>query len=115
MDDDWFEGSVGSRGAENGDYGKDTSSLVDMEGVGTVEVHRKGKKFYGKKEKVEDDDGGEACSGTEEGLNVSSLKGKVDVEVSNARTDRVSPQSQRKRSKKLFFGGTFCYFDTSLN
>lgn len=113
MDEDWFEGSVGSRGAENGDYGKDTSSLVDMEGVGTVEVHRKGKKFYGKKERVEDDDGGEACSGTE-GLNVSSLKGKVDAEVSNAKAERVSPQSQRKRSKKLFFGGTFYYFLISL-
>ncbi|KAF4369691.1 hypothetical protein F8388_015778 [Cannabis sativa] len=71
VDDDWFEGSVGSRGAENGDYGKDTSSLMAMEGVGTVEVHQKGKKFYGKKEKVEDDDGGEACSGTEEGKSIS--------------------------------------------
>ncbi|XP_062084771.1 protein ALWAYS EARLY 2 isoform X3 [Humulus lupulus] len=104
VDDDWFEGSVGSRGAENGDYGKDASSLMAMEGVGTVEVHQKGKKFYGKKENVEDDDGGEACSGTEEGQNVSSLKGKVDVEFSNTKVERVSPQSQRKRSKKLFFG-----------
>ncbi|PON37845.1 Protein LIN-9/Protein ALWAYS EARLY [Trema orientale] len=111
VDEDLFEGSVGSRGAENGDYGKDTSSLMDMEGVGTVEVHRKGKKFYGKKEKVEDDDGGEACSGTEEGLNVSSLKGKVDVEVSNAKAERVSPQGQRKRSKKLFFGDESSAFD----
>lgn len=105
MDEDWLEGSVGSRGAENGDYAKDTSSVMDMEGVGTVEVHKKGKKFYRKKEKVEDDDGGEACSGTEEGVNVNSLKGKVDVEVSNAKAEQVSSQGQRKRSKKLFFGG----------
>ncbi|XP_024026911.1 protein ALWAYS EARLY 2 [Morus notabilis] len=106
-----LEGSVGSRGAENGDYAKDTSSLVDMEGVGTVEVHRKGKKFYRKKEKVEDDDGGEACSGTEEGVNVSSLKGKADAEVSNIKAERVSPQVQRKRSKKLFFGDESSEFD----
>ncbi|KAF3443479.1 hypothetical protein FNV43_RR13161 [Rhamnella rubrinervis] len=85
---------------------------MDMEGVGTVEVHRKGQKFYGKKEKVEDmenhqsDDGGEACSGTEEGLNVNALKGKVDAEFSNAKAERFSPQGQRKRSKKLFFGVT---------
>ncbi|XP_060966820.1 protein ALWAYS EARLY 2 isoform X9 [Cannabis sativa] len=104
VDDDWFEGSVGSRGAENGDYGKDTSSLMAMEGVGTVEVHQKGKKFYGKKEKVEDDDGGEACSGTEEGKSISGLKGIIGVEFSNAKVERVSPQSQRKKSKKLFFG-----------
>ncbi|KAL5566063.1 hypothetical protein UlMin_029227 [Ulmus minor] len=110
VDDEWFEGSIGSRGAENGDYAKDTSPLLDMEGIGTVEVNRKGKKFYRKKEKVEAtgnhqfDDGGEACSGTEEGLNVSALKGKVDIEVSNAKEERFSPRVQRKRSKKLFFG-----------
>ena len=80
---------------------------MDMEGVGTVEVHHKGKKFYRREEKVEDDDGGEACSGTEEGLNVSNLKGKVDVEISNTKTTRISPQSQRKRSKKLFFRGAY--------
>ncbi|KAF3455910.1 hypothetical protein FNV43_RR00553 [Rhamnella rubrinervis] len=84
---------------------------MDMEGVGTVEVHRKGQKFYRKKEKVEDmenhqsDDGREACSGTEEGLNVNVLKGKVDEEFSNAKAERFSPQGQRKRSKNLFFGG----------
>lgn len=111
VDEDWLEGSVGSRGAENGDYAKDTSSLMDMEGVGTVEVHKKGKKFYRKKEKVEDDDGGEACSGTEEGVNVNSLKGKVDIEVSNAKAEQVSSQGQRKRSKKLFFGDESCEFD----
>ncbi|KAF3438686.1 hypothetical protein FNV43_RR21450 [Rhamnella rubrinervis] len=63
---------------------------MDMEGVGTLEVHRKGQKFYRKKENVEgmenhqSDDGGEACSGTE-GLNVNALKGKVDAEFSNAK------------------------------
>ncbi|KAK9292843.1 hypothetical protein L1049_020823 [Liquidambar formosana] len=109
-DEDCLEGSLGSRGAENGDYARDSSSLMDIEGVGTVEVHRTGKKFYGKKDKVEDigndqfDDGREACSGTEEGLDVSAVKGIVDIEVTRAKIDRPSPQGQRKRSKKLFFG-----------
>ena len=49
MDEEWLEGSLESRGAENGEYARDTSSLIDMEGVGTVEVHQKGKKIYRKK------------------------------------------------------------------
>jgi hypothetical protein len=113
MDEKWLEGGMGSGRAENGEYARDTCSLMDMEGVGMVNVFRKGKKSYRKKEKVEDignhqyDDGGEACSGTEEGLNLGALKGKVNNEVSTAKSKRFSPQGQRKRSKKLFFGGTF--------
>lgn len=109
LDEEWLEGSIGSRGTENGDYEKYTRSLTDIEGVGTVEVSRKGKKFYGKKEKVEGmvekefEDGGGACSGTEEGGNDNSLKGKVKFEVSNEKRGH-SHQTQRKRSKKLFFG-----------
>lgn len=105
MDEECLEGSIESRGAENGENARDTSSLMDMEGSGTVEVHQKGKKVYRKKERVENvgnhllDDGGEACSGTEEGLNFN-LKEKVDIEVTNAKP-------QRKRSKKLFFGGNY--------
>lgn len=93
---------------ENGAYNRATKSLMDMEGVGTVEVHRKGKKFYRKKMKVEEvrnslsDDEGEACSGTEEGL--SSRKGKVGSEISNAKKEQLPPRVQRKRSKKLYFG-----------
>ncbi|XP_056166610.1 protein ALWAYS EARLY 2-like isoform X2 [Syzygium oleosum] len=109
LDEEWLEGSIGSRGTENGDYEKYTRSLTDIEGVGTVEVCRKGKKFYGKKEKVEVleekefEDGGGACSGTEEGGNDNSLKGKVKFEVSNEKIEH-SHQTPRKRSKKLFFG-----------
>ncbi|KAM3752670.1 hypothetical protein ACB098_03G036600 [Castanea mollissima] len=120
MDENWLEGSIGSRGVENGDYARDTSSLMDMEGVGTVEVRRKGKKFYRKKEKVQDianhqyDDGGEACSGTEEGLNSGVSKGKFDIEVSNSKSERFSPQGQRKRSKKLSFGGESTGLDALL-
>jgi len=50
------------------------------------------------------EDGGGACSGTEEGGNDNSLKGKVKFEVSNEKRGH-SHQTQRKRSKKLFFGG----------
>lgn len=110
MDEDWLEVSIGSKGAETGDYARDS-----LEGVGTVEINWKGKKFYGKKEKAKDignhqfDDGGEACSGTEEGLNVSS-RGKDDIEVSNTKGERFSPQGQRKRSKKLYFGGNIFFY-----
>ncbi|KAL0005955.1 hypothetical protein SO802_013516 [Lithocarpus litseifolius] len=120
MDENCLEGSIGSRGVENGDYARDTSSLMDMEGVGTVEVRRKGKKFYRKKEKVQDianhqyDDGGEACSGTEEGLDSGVPKGKFDIEVSNSKSERFSPQGQRKRSKKLSFGGESTGLDALL-
>ncbi|GKV18563.1 hypothetical protein SLEP1_g28925 [Rubroshorea leprosula] len=107
------EGTEGSTGGkESGDvpYGRHRASLVDMEGVGTVEVHHKGKKFYKKKVKVEEmrnnlsNDSGEACSGTEEWLKGSAQKGKVDIEVSSAKVEQYLPRSQRKRTKKLFFG-----------
>ncbi|XP_057962765.1 protein ALWAYS EARLY 2-like isoform X2 [Malania oleifera] len=118
MDQDLLEGGLGSRDAENGEYVRDSSSLMVMEGVGTVEV-RRGKKFYGKKENVEDigntqlDDGREACSGTEEGLNMNTMKGKVDIEVANVKSVRSSPQSLRRRSKKLF-GDENTAFDALL-
>ncbi|KAK7258877.1 hypothetical protein RIF29_24466 [Crotalaria pallida] len=105
MSEECLEGSIGGRGAENGEFARDTSSLMDMKCIGTVEVHQKIKKNYKKKESVENvgnhflDDGGEACSGTEEDLNLS-LKEDVDVEVKK----QFSPKSQRKRSKKLLFG-----------
>lgn len=106
-----LEGSVESGEAENGGYARATSPLMDMEGVGTVEVNRKGKKIYRKKDRAGNDrsyqlDGGEACSGTEEGLYFNSLKEQVDCEATNSKPDHFSPKGQRKRSKKLFFGGT---------
>lgn len=108
--EDWTEGSAGVREHGNITHGRNTSSLVDMEGVGTVEVHRKGKKFYRKQVKVDEmrnnlsDDSGEACSGTEEGLKGSAQKGKHDIEVSSLKAEQFLSRSQRKRSKKLFFG-----------
>ncbi|KAJ1380909.1 SANT/Myb domain [Sesbania bispinosa] len=109
VDEECLEGSIESRGAENGEYARAASSLMNVEGIGTVKVHQKGKKNYGKKERGEAvgnhllDEGGEACSGTEEGLNFS-LKEKVDIEVTNAKPEQFSLKGQRKRSKKLFSG-----------
>ncbi|EOY11451.1 DIRP,Myb-like DNA-binding domain, putative isoform 1 [Theobroma cacao] len=108
----WMEGRP--RGTEPviGTHARDADPLMDMEVVGTIEGHRKGKKFYRKKMKVEEtknnlsDDGGEACSGTEERIRGSTLKGKVDMEITSAKSEQLSPWSQRKRSnKKLVFGG----------
>ncbi|KAL5196092.1 Protein ALWAYS EARLY 3 [Glycine soja] len=110
VDEEVLESSIESRGAENGEYARDNSSLMDTEGISTVKVFQKRKIFYRKRERVENvgnhqlDDGGEACSGTEEGLSFSSLKEKVDIDVTNEKLEKFSPKSQRKRNKKLFFG-----------
>ncbi|XP_015570600.1 protein ALWAYS EARLY 2 isoform X2 [Ricinus communis] len=115
-DEEWIECHT-RRGAHSGTYARDTSSLADMEGMGTVEVHRKGKKFYGHKVKVEEilncqsDDGGEACSGTEEGPKVNGIKGKVDIEELNVKIDKSSPQVRKKRRDKHFSGDEFSALD----
>ncbi|XWS58184.1 hypothetical protein CRYUN_Cryun08bG0013000 [Craigia yunnanensis] len=117
--DRMMEGRPGGTEIASGTYARDTGPLMDMEGVGTVEVHRKGKKFYRKKIKVEEiknnlsDDGGEACSGTEEGIIGSAMKEKVDMEISSAKNE-LSPWSQRKRSKKLVFGDESSSLDALL-
>ncbi|XP_028184337.1 protein ALWAYS EARLY 2-like isoform X3 [Glycine soja] len=110
VDKEVLEGSIESRGAENEEYAKDNSSLMDTEGIDTAEVFQKEGQFYRKRERVKNvgnhqlDDGGEACSGTEEGLSFNSLKEKVDIEVTNEKLEKFSPKSHRKRNKKLFFG-----------
>ncbi|KAK8467928.1 hypothetical protein PHAVU_007G179500 [Phaseolus vulgaris] len=110
VDEELLDGSIESRGADNREYARDNSSLMDMEGTGTVEVLQKGGKFYRKRERVKNvgnhqlDDGGEACSGTEEGLCFSSLKEMVDSEVTNEKLEKISPKGGGKRNKKLFFG-----------
>lgn len=111
MDEAGFEGSLGSMEADNGDYARDKNYLTNAEGVGTVEVQQKGKKFYGKKAEVEDsgnnhlDDIKEACSGTEEGQKLSAVRGRLETEVVDAKIVRSSSQGTRKRSKKVLFGG----------
>ncbi|KAG9454834.1 hypothetical protein H6P81_007738 [Aristolochia fimbriata] len=106
IDEDYFEGSLGSRGAENVDFARDN------EGVGAVEVSRKGKKFQVKKPKVQGfenndhyDDVREACSGTEEGLTLRTVKDETETEVSYEKVQHSSPQGSRKRNRHQYFEG----------
>uniref|UniRef100_A0A2P2J571 Uncharacterized protein n=1 Tax=Rhizophora mucronata TaxID=61149 RepID=A0A2P2J571_RHIMU len=109
LGEDQFEGDTGTMGADMGTHPKDMSSLTHMEGFGTVEVHQKGKKCFGKKLKVEEtgnnisDDGEGACSGTEGGLKFRGLRVKACTEVSNAKSDETSPSGPQS-NKKLFSG-----------
>ncbi|OMO68825.1 Always early, putative isoform 3 [Corchorus capsularis] len=104
----WMEGRPKGRKTLIETHAKDTDRLRDMEAVGSIQVHRNGQKFYRKKVKVDEikknlsDDGGEACSGTEEEIRGNALKVKVDMEIGS---EELSPWSQRKSSnKKLVFG-----------
>ncbi|KAF5739859.1 protein ALWAYS EARLY 2-like isoform X1 [Tripterygium wilfordii] len=103
-----MESGVRVRVAENSSSARDTITMVDMEGLSAVEIHRKGKKIYRKKGRVEmiqhgqSDDEEEACSGTK-GLRVNSLNGDAYIAVSNTKDEQIS-HGQRKRSKKLFTG-----------
>ena len=105
-----FEGNGETRGADNGEHARDTSFLMDVESVGTVGIHPKGKKIYREKERVVNvrhhrvDDGGEACSSTE-GLHSSDLREKVGVEFTNTNSEQFSAEGHSKRNEKLFFGG----------
>ncbi|KAJ0734567.1 putative transcription factor MYB-related family [Helianthus annuus] len=76
IDEECFEGSSGSAGGE--------------------EIYLKRSKFYGQKDDNEFDDGGEACSGTGEGV-------AVGIEVADENIEQSSSQGKRKRNKKLFF------------
>nr|DAD33388.1 TPA_asm: hypothetical protein HUJ06_012239 [Nelumbo nucifera] len=110
MDEDGLEDSLGSKEAENGDFSRDTGNQIDAEGAGTIEVQWQQKKFHGRKLKVEEvetnhfDDIREACSGTEEGISLGTVKGRAETEVTDAKIQRSSPQRPRKRSRQLFFG-----------
>lgn len=96
MDEDGCELSLGSSEANAGEYTQDRSPL-------------KGKKFRGRKSEVEEsivshlDDIKEACSGTEEGQKLGIRKGKMKMDVSNAKLARPSNKGPRKRSKKVLF------------
>ncbi|KAI7741663.1 hypothetical protein M8C21_005361, partial [Ambrosia artemisiifolia] len=81
INEDCFEGSSGSGGAEN---------------VEDEEIYQKGRKFYSQKDDNEYDDGGEACSGTGQEL-------ALGIEVADENIEQSSSQGKSKRSKKLFF------------
>ncbi|KAK9016556.1 hypothetical protein V6N11_079051 [Hibiscus sabdariffa] len=78
---------------------RDTGPLMVVDGVRTLEVHRKGKVEEMKSNLS--DDSGEACSGTE-GIMGNAVKGKVDMEICSAEKE-LSPCSERKRRKGLVF------------
>ena len=52
VDEEVLESSIESRGAENGEYARDNSSLMDTEGIDTAEVFQKEGQFYRKRERV---------------------------------------------------------------
>ncbi|KAI3948066.1 hypothetical protein MKX01_014665 [Papaver californicum] len=99
-DENYLEGSLGSREAENGDFYRNSSYMMDTGGVGTVGIQKKGKKFLGRKrndiENCHRDEDREACSGTEEGLNLSYVKEQAEDEVTDSRYGR-----PRKKNKDL--------------
>ncbi|KAM0938052.1 putative transcription factor MYB-HB-like family [Dioscorea sansibarensis] len=104
---DAMEGSLESREAENADFSKDINYLVETEGAGTTEILEKVKRLPGKASKengsAQLDDEREACSGTEEGLNIRKVKDEEDVEVADGKYAQVS-RGSRKRSRQLYFG-----------
>ncbi|KAL6971312.1 hypothetical protein U1Q18_030990 [Sarracenia purpurea var. burkii] len=108
MDEDGFEGSIGSMEGDNGDLARNRNYLMETEGVGTAEI-RKGRRLHGKKLEVEDsgnnhlDDIKEACSGTEEGQNIGVVRGKLEFEDTDGKVARSSSQVSRKKSKKVLF------------
>ncbi|CAL5347002.1 unnamed protein product [Camellia sinensis] len=108
MDEDGFEGSLGSMEADNGDFARDRNYLIQTKGVGATEA-RKGRRLHGKKLQVDDsgnnllDDIKEACSGTEEEQNIGAARGKLEFEVKDGKLALSSSQASRKKSKKVLF------------
>lgn len=104
-----FEGSLGSREADSGDFARETT-----EGTSRAEIEKQVKKVQRKKPKVQAigndhfDDIREACSGTEEGLALRTVKDEVETEVTNGNVTRSSPHSSKKRSRQLFSRGMYC-------
>ena len=113
MDEDGFEGSLESTEADNGNFGRPRNFVE----VGASEV-KKERRLHGKKLEAYEsgnnqlDDIKEACSGTEEGQNVGSVRGKLDFEVTDGKAARSYSQVSRKKSKKVLFKkGTLMIFN----
>lgn len=110
---DYPECSLGSREAENGDFTKDVSYLMDT-GSASALKNRREKKIQGRRSKAARnendhlDDDREACSGTEEGLNTRRIKDESDMEVTDGKTARASKGS-RRRSRQLFSRGILLF------
>ncbi|XP_026405505.1 protein ALWAYS EARLY 2-like isoform X2 [Papaver somniferum] len=93
-DENYLEDSLGSGETENGDFYRNSSYMMDARGVGTVGVQKKANKSLGRKPNRDED--WEACSGTNEGLNLSYVKEQPENEVTDSRYGR-----PRKKNKHL--------------
>ncbi|XP_073053694.1 protein ALWAYS EARLY 3-like isoform X1 [Primulina eburnea] len=104
MDEEDLEGSTEG---DTGELFKHKASTMETGSINTA--RQKEIKLVGKKFEVDDtnendlEDIKEECSGTEEGLRLGEMKGKFDVEVTDAKILRSSLPSQRKKSKKVLF------------
>ncbi|KAJ6837548.1 protein ALWAYS EARLY 2-like isoform X2 [Iris pallida] len=116
MNADNLEGSLGSREAENGEFARDTSYMIDTYGARTLEIHQKTKKPHEKRpiaaggDNDQFDDDREACSGTEEGSNLWKIKDERNMETAECKIAKVSKGS-RKKSRELFFDNESSAFD----
>ncbi|XP_059668464.1 protein ALWAYS EARLY 3 isoform X2 [Cornus florida] len=106
MDEDGFEGSLGSMEADNEDFSRDRSLMET--GVRKLRGYKL-RRPHGKKLEVDDignnnlDDIKEACSGTEEGQKFDAFRGKLEMKAADGKAERYSSQVPRKRSKKVLF------------
>ncbi|KAJ6832829.1 protein ALWAYS EARLY 2-like isoform X2 [Iris pallida] len=116
MDVDYLEGSLGSREAENGDFSRDASYMIDTYGASTLEIHQKTNKLHEKRpiaagdDNDQFDDDREACSGTEEGSNMRKSKDERNMETTEGKIAKVS-KSSRRNSRQLFFDNESSDFD----
>ncbi|KZV24018.1 protein ALWAYS EARLY 3-like [Dorcoceras hygrometricum] len=95
----------GSTEGDTGELFKHKPSMVETGSIDTA--RQKGRKLIAKKFEVDENNENnldeEECSGTEEGLRIGEIKGKFDVEVTDAKILRSSLPRQRKKSKKVLF------------
>ncbi|XP_057485696.1 protein ALWAYS EARLY 3-like isoform X1 [Actinidia eriantha] len=106
IDEDGFEGSLGSTEADNEHFARDKKYLMEIQDHGTAEA-RKGRRLNIKKLEGDDsvnnhlDDVKEACSATEGHL--SAFREKLEFEVVAGKVARSSSLVSRKKSKKVLF------------
>ena len=106
IDEDGFEGSLGSMEADNEHFARDENYLMEIQDHGTAEA-RKGRTLNIKKLEGDDsvnnhlDDVKEACSATEGHL--SAFREKLEFEVMAGKIARSSSHVSRKKSKKVLF------------
>lgn len=111
MDEDGSQLSLGSTEADNGVYAGVKNYSSDVEGSGKVLVQRKGKRYRGRKQEVDEnlnnhfEETKEACSGTEEGQKLGNFMELYEPKALDVKNSRAAFRDPRKRSKKVLFGG----------